>query len=222
MSPSTMVSNGRLSLGAAEARLLQSHCERLLRWDPRATARIVAGGEKFDFYAAPPFGVLTYICLPLARSSGLPIDSTISVTEILKLLQENSTEVGVEFTLPASIPGVAELAVLPPEDGWQLPITAIASDVTPMVIAAVDEFRSRAITSVDTDELAAEIWDRHGFGGLPLRVFHAARLLGLLANDSSRVAAMTRTGWKRLVTVRGQVYVRVPGALDRPSLTVVR
>ncbi len=222
MSPSTMVSNERLALGATESRLLQSHCERLLRWDPRATARLVTEDNKLGLYAAPPLGVLTYICLPLARSSEHPIDSTIPVPQILKLLQENSTEAGVEFTLPDSIPGIAELAVLPPEDGWQLPISAVSSDVAPMVMAAVDEFRSRAIASVDTDELASEIWDRHGFGGLPLRVFHAARLLGLLANDSSRIAAMTRTGWKRLVTVRGQVYVRVPGALDRPALTVVR
>jgi hypothetical protein len=222
MSPSTMVVNGPLVLGATEAKLLQSHCERLLRWDARATARIVISGNKFGLYAAPPLGVITYICLPLANSGERAIDVTIPVPQIVNLLQESATEAGVEFTLPDSIPGIAELAVLPPEDGWQLPISAISSDVTPMVMAAVEEFRSRAITSVDTDELASEIWGRHGFGGLPLRVFHAARLLGLLANDSSRIAAVTRTGWKRLVTVRGQVYVRVPGALDRPALTVVR
>jgi hypothetical protein len=74
----------------------------------------------------------------------------------------------------------------------------------------------------DADALAAEIWDEPSFGGLPLRVLHAARLLGLLAEDSSRVAAATRTGWKRLTTVRGQVFVRVPGVLDRPLLSVVR
>ena len=55
-----------------------------------------------------------------------------------------------------------------------------------------------------------------------MRVLHTARLLGMLGSDSARIAASTRTGWKRLTTIRGQIYVRVPGALDRPSLTVVR
>jgi hypothetical protein len=55
-----------------------------------------------------------------------------------------------------------------------------------------------------------------------MRVLHTARMLGMLTADSSRIAATTRTGWKRLTTVRGQIYVRVPGALDRTTLTVVR
>jgi hypothetical protein len=193
-----------------------------MRWDAGATARIVSEDGKFGLYAAPPLGVMTYICLPLARPRELKVDTTIAVSQLLNLIRDCSTSAGAEFSLPGSIPGIAELAVLPPDDGWQLPITAIASDVAPIVVAAVEEFRARAVTSVDNDALAAEIWDRHGFGGLPLRVFHAARLLGLLANDSSRIAAYTRTGWKRLVTVRGQVFMRVPSALDRPLLSVVR
>jgi hypothetical protein len=222
VSPSTLVGNEPLILGASEARLLTSHCERLMKWDAGATVRIVAEDTKLGLYAAPPLGVMTYVCLPLARPSGHAVDVTISVGHLLNLLRESSSTSGVEIALPESIPGIAELAVLPPDDGWQLPITAVASDVAPIVVAAVEEFRTRAMSSVNTDELAAEIWDRHGFGGLPLRVFHAARLLGLLANDSSRIAANTCTGWKRLVTVRGQVFVRVPGALDRPLLSVVR
>ena len=60
------------------------------------------------------------------------------------------------------------------------------------------------------------------FVALPLRVLHAARRLGFLTDDASRVTACTMTGWKRLTTVRGQVFVRTQTPTQRPDLSVVR
>jgi hypothetical protein len=90
------------------------------------------------------------------------------------------------------------------------------------VDAAVAEFRRRAPSVVDPQALAEQIWERPSFGGLPLRVLHAARRLGFLTDDASRVTACTMTGWKRLTTVRGQVFVRTHTPTQRPDLSVVR
>jgi hypothetical protein len=75
---------------------------------------------------------------------------------------------------------------------------------------------------VDSQALAESIWERHAFGGLPMRALHAARRLGFLTDDASRVTASTCTGWKRLTTVRGQVFVRAAVPTQRPDLSVVR
>ncbi|MEK9810457.1 MAG: hypothetical protein VW362_08415, partial [Candidatus Nanopelagicales bacterium] len=68
---------------------------------------------------------------------------------------------------------------------------------------------------------AEQLWDRPTFGGLPLRVLHAARRLGFLVDDGSRVTACTTSGWKRFTTVRGQIFLRTVPPGQRP-LRVVR
>ncbi len=58
-------------------------------------------------------------------------------------------------------------------------------------------------------ELVAEAtWDAPGWGGLPMRALHAARLLGFLTHPGARIETATISGWKRLVTPGGQVFVR--------------
>lgn len=208
-----------LILSEREARLLQSHLQRHRRWNDSVFVRVVAHSGDLSIYAAPPMGVLSHIHLPLAHPLVTPIDATVSVQGIGFA---DGVAGMVCLDLPESGTGPAALAVLPPREDWHLPIHGVAGDIAPTVDAAVAEFKSRSVSSVDTDALAAEIWSRPAFGGLPMRVLHTARLLGMLGADSARIAASTRTGWKRLTTIRGQVYVRVPGALDRPTLTVVR
>lgn len=208
-----------LILAEREARLLHAHLLRHRRWNDAVFVRVVARSSDLGVYAAPPMGVMSYIQLPLVHRLASPIDETVSVRDIRF---DDGAGDRVTLDLPAAGPGPAELAVLPPREEWHLPIHGVAGDVTPTVDAAVAEFKSRSVSAVDTDALADEIWSRPAFGGLPMRVLHTARLLGMLGADSARIAAATRTGWKRLTTIRGQIYVRVPGALDRPTLTVVR
>ena len=226
MSGPATIASGELLLGPHEARILRAHLDRLRRWNERSFVRIVSSAHHLGVYAAPPLGVMSHISLPLSRPGPPSMDATVPASEVSLGMGSRLDEAGVAvastLTIPTGMTGVPELAVLPPIDGWQLPIPGVAGDVMPTVEAAVAEFKARRSSVPDADALAAEIWDRPAFGGLPMRALHAARLLGLLSADSSRIAACTRTGWKRLSTVRGQVYVRVPSALDRPSLAVVR
>jgi|AntAceMinimDraft_12_1070368.scaffolds.fasta_scaffold37853_3 hypothetical protein len=228
MTRATTVSQGKLNFNDLESRLLHAHVQRLLKWNPQSLVRVVvddssdAPGEFVNIFAAPPMAVLSQVRLPLSGRAESPLDVTVLASDLTTGLDPSRRGHAITVNKLKVVPGAAELAVLPPDDGWQLPIAGVSGDVVPLVDSAVAQFRVQVQTSPDADALAADIWDEPSFGGLPLRVLHAARLLGLLAEDSSRVAAATRTGWKRLTTVRGQVFVRVPGVLDRPLLTVVR
>lgn len=219
---STTVPQQQLAIGEHEARLLRAHIERLQKWNARSVVRIVTQPDWLGIYANPPMGVLSHVQLPLTAPVSTPIDLTLLASDLIANITADSGRYRLDLDPALSVAGTADIAVLPPDDGWQLPIPGVAGDVAPMVDRAIADFRARSQTALDPDALADEIWDQTSFGGLPLRVLHAARLLGLLTADSSRVAAATRTGWKKFTTVRGQVFVRVPGALDRPTLTVVR
>ena len=214
---------GAILLGERETRLLDAHLQRHRRWNDAAHVRVVISGAdgsaRIGVYAAPPMGVISYVQLPLASSLVTSADSTVTARDIAFEPQGQGL---TSLLLPVSGPGKPELAVMPPTDGWHLPIHGVAGDVMPAVEAAIAEFKSRSVSAVDADALAEEIWARTVFGGVTMRMLHTARLLGMLGADSARIAASTRTGWKRLTTLRGQIYQRVPGALDRPNLTVVR
>ena len=209
-----------LRLPEHEGRLLGAHLDRLLSWDPRALVRIVARARALGVYAAPPMEVISFVALPLLDPVADEIDVTARAVDVRSGIVE--TGGGVELALPEAVVGDSSLAVLPPMDGWQLPIAGVSGDFVPVVDEAVAEFRKRSTSGADPQRLAQEIWERPGFGGLPLRALHAARRLGFLSDDASRVSASTCTGWKRLTTVRGQVFVRTVPPVGRPSLTVVR
>lgn len=208
-------------IGRHEARLLRAHLERLRSWDSAAQVRVLLRGGALGIFSAPPLGVLGFVALPLAGSPTAKADVTVRADALLEGIHETPAG-SAEIALPPGGPGIAELAVLPPEEGWQLPISGVSGDVLPAVEEAIAEFRARAPMVPSTEALADEIWGRTSFGGLPLRALHAARQLGFLAPDGSRVTAATCTGWKRLTTVRGQVFVRDPRALGRQHLSVVR
>jgi len=213
-----------LALPPHEGRLLTAHLDRLAAWDPRTPVRIVARARALGIYSAPPMEVLAFVALPLAESVEGELDSTTLAADLRAAIDDTG-----RVTVPPVILGDPALAVLPPSDSWQLPIAGVSGDIVPLVDSAVAEFRRRAAAASDPSpgspelqRLAQEIWDRPGFGGLPMRALHAARRLGFLSDDASRLSASTCTGWKRLTTVRGQVFVRTVPPVNRPSLTVVR
>jgi hypothetical protein len=208
-----------LVLPGHEARLLGAHLDRLIAWDPAGHVRVVARGGAIGVYAAPPMRVISFVALPLRADAVDEIDVSARTSDIRAGL---STQAEATLLLPEPAVGSPGLAVLPPAEGWQLPIHGVSGDVVPEVDAAIAEFRRRAAGVVDSQALAEQIWERNAFGGLPLRVLHAARRLGFLTEDASRVTACTMTGWKRLTTVRGQVFVRTSTPTQRPDLSVVR
>lgn len=208
-----------LVLPEHEGRLLSAHLDRLAAWDPSGHVRVVARGGAVGVYAAPPMRVISFVALPTRAPVVEDVDVSARITDVRAGLDTIS---GVtDLRLPEPAVGSAGLALLPPSEGWQLPIHGVSGDVVPEVDAAVAEFRRRASAVVDPQALAEQIWERSSFGGLPLRVLHAARRLGFLTDDASRVTACTMTGWKRLTTVRGQVFVRTYAPTRRPDLSVV-
>ena len=209
-----------LALPEHEGRLLAAHLDRLAAWDPAGHVRVVACGSAVGVYAAPPMRVISFVALPLREPVVDEVDVSARIGDVRAGLV---TTAGVtDMRLPEPAVGSPGLAMLPPSEGWQLPIHGVSGDVITEVDAAVAEFRRRAPSVVDPQALAEQIWERPSFGGLPLRVLHAARRLGFLSDDASRVTACTMTGWKRLTTVRGQVFVRTHTPTQRPDLSVVR
>lgn len=209
-----------LALPEHEGRLLAAHLDRLAAWDPAGHVRVVARGSAVGVYAAPPMRVISFVALPLREPVVDEVDVSARIGDVRAGLV---TTAGLtDMRLPEPAVGSPGLAMLPPSEGWQLPIHGVSGDVITEVDAAVAEFRRRAPSVVDPQALAEQIWERPSFGGLPLRVLHAARRLGFLSDDASRVTACTMTGWKRLTTVRGQVFVRTHTPTQRPDLSVVR
>jgi hypothetical protein len=217
---STSSALAALALPEHEGRLLAAHLDRLAAWDPAGHVRVVARGGALGVYAAPPMRVISFVALPLRVPAVDDIDVSARIADVRTGLRSES---GVtDLILPEPAVGSPGLAMLPPSEGWQLPIHGVSGDVVPGVDAAVAEFRRRASSVVDPQVLAEQIWERPSFGGLPLRVLHAARRLGFLTDDASRVTACTMTGWKRLTTVRGQVFVRTQAPTQRPDLSLVQ
>jgi hypothetical protein len=209
-----------LALPEHEGRLLAAHLDRLAAWDPAGHVRVVARGSAVGVYAAPPMRVISFVALPLREPVVDEVDVSARIGDVRAGLV--TTAVVTDMRLPEPAVGSPGLAMLPPSEGWQLPIHGVSGDVITEVDAAVAEFRRRAPSVVDPQALAEQIWERPSFGGLPLRALHAARRLGFLSDDASRVTACTMTGWKRLTTVRGQVFVRTHTPTQRPDLSVVR
>jgi hypothetical protein len=169
--------------------------------------------------------VIAFLAAPWEGDEGIDLSVTLgSVIDVMDAAAAGSGEVALDSLVPAP-PGVAALiAALPPSDGWQIPMHAIAGDLMRDVEAARDEFvaRSKGLSARAQSEIAEEIWDRQAWAGLPMRVLHAAQRLGMLRKDQSKVAAATSGPWRRFSTQRGQVFYRIPGQSARFDLHVVR
>jgi hypothetical protein len=214
-----------LSIGEPEARALVAVCRGQLRWEPGMPARVVTTERALGVFTVPPFEVLAFVAVP-ASGGAAGDDLVVPLAALCDAVESTPDRVDLDG-LPRAIvrPGPSpSLSALPPEDGWQLPIHGLSGDLVPAVEAARAEFaeRSMGLGSSGRQELADEIWSRPGFGGMPLRGLHAARALGMLGNDATRVAVATSGQWRRLSTARGQVFSYAMGPATRLALSVVR
>lgn len=207
-----------VTLAERDRRFAIAHLERILSWDPLSSVRVQVTRDALGIFAAPPLGVVTFIAVP-AAADGDDIDDVVSALVLRERLLSGET---ADLALDPTI--CSDLGLLPPRDGWQLPIPALSGDLLPMVDAAVAEYRTRTAGAppLIQQTTADEIWSRIAWAGLPLRVLHAAALMGFLTRDASRVAAATSGPWKRLTTSRGQVFVHATGAQARIGLGVIR
>jgi hypothetical protein len=197
------------SLGRREAALLRGHLDRLASWDQRAAVRLVATPHALGVYAVLPHEVISFLALPSTGDVG---DVTRSAVEVRRELGEDRPAEPIEVNLFAGdqVLGSSALADLPPSEGWQMPIHAVAEDLLRKLDDAVTELRAR---SADADSrtqqrILDEIWSRVTWAGLPMRVLHNARQLGFLVADPTRVSAATYGPWKRFATVRGQMFLK--------------
>ena len=218
-----------IRLAEPEARVLEGFCRRQLRWDATLPARVVTSAKALGVFTTPPLGVIVFVAVPTVEAvePADALDVTVPLERLAAALRFTGQS-GLDVAgLPrAMVPVGAQpsLTHLPPTNGWQLPIFGISGDLVPMVEKATAEFDARAagLSSRGQQTIADEIWDRHGFGGLPLRALHAARQLGMLTSDRAKVSAATSGPWKRLSTPRGQVFVYAAGPAARLALHVVR
>ena len=218
-----------IRLAEPEARALEAFCRRQLKWDERLPARVVTAAKALGVFTAPPLGVLVFVAVPTADpvEAVEAVDALVPLDMFANALRRDAVK-GIDIgALPRAMVRVGaspSLQYLPPSEGWQLPMFAVSGDLVPKVEDATAEFDARAagLPARSQESVAEEIWDRPGFGGLPLRALHAARQLGMIANDRSRVSAATCGPWKRLSTQRGQVFVHSTGPAARLALHVVR
>ena len=218
-----------IRLAEPEARVLEGFCRRQLRWDERLPARVITAERAVGVFTAPPLGVLVFAAVPTAEPVG-PAESAdvIVPLDLFANALRTYAQTGIDLSAlpPAIVPAGSSpnLQHLPPTEGWQLPIFAVSGDLVPMVDEATEEFEARAVhlPPKAQEAVAEEIWERPGFGGLPLRALHAARRLGMITTDQARVSATTCGPWKRFSTPRGQVFTYTSGPAARLSLHVVR
>ena len=65
--------------------------------------------------------------------------------------------------------------------------------------------------SLNAELVAEAAWDAPGWGGVPMRALHAARLLGFLNHPGAKLETATISGWKRLVTPWARFVRNVAG-----------
>jgi hypothetical protein len=208
-------------LGRDELLHLAAYLGRIIGWDERAAVRVQARGGVVGVFAPCPLDVLVLVVLPLAQPVAEPLDTTVSAGRLRDVIGD-VTRLGrdTDLTLPDAVTGSASLAVLPPTAPWSPGERGLAGDVVPSVDAAVASFRSSVPStgSFHAELVAEATWDAAGWGGLPVRALHAARLVGFLAHPGARVESATTSGWKRFVTPGGQVFVRSSAGPVRLSL----
>lgn len=217
-----------IAIAPQEARALAAIARRQLSWDDRLAARIVTTPRALGVYTVPPLGVLAFVAVPAqAADADAPhADLVVSLAALVTALEAGAVhgavlDLGALPQVPVPVTSGPSVAFLPPAADWQLPIHAVSGDLAARVDAAVREFeqRSRGLGERQQQLIADEIWDRPAWAGLPMRTLHAARRLGMLANDRAKVSAATNGEWRRLSTPRGQVFTRVAA---RPGLRLVR
>jgi hypothetical protein len=188
---------------------------RILGWDERSAVRIVQRGKVLGFYSALPMDVLAFIALPadldVVNGVETELDVTVSAGRLRDIIGDTSKlEAVTDVRIPDPVAGSPALAVLPPAGPWSSGEKGMAGDLAPVVDAAVAEFRAQVPKSgsLNSTLLAEATWDAPGYGALPMRALHAARLLGFLSHPGAHIETGNISGWKRLVSPSGQIFVR--------------
>jgi len=213
----------QVTLGATELRTVVSILEKQIEWNADIVVRVVTSPSAIAFYSAVPLGLNTFIAMPAIIGDGSPTDLITDGRGVVSLLSNSSGAVDLDRLDSLAGVNAATFAELPPSTGWQIPIHAVASDVIPIVNEAVSEFDRRSVGLGERGkaELAEEIWNRAGWGGLPIKVLYAAQRLMLIWDEPIKISAATCGPWKRLSTPRGQVLLHSVPQTGRNRMRLV-
>lgn len=213
----------QVTLGSTELRTLISILEKQIEWNSNIAVRVVTSPSAIAFFTAMPLSLHAFVAMPAKMGPGEPCDVITTGRDVVALLSNSSGLIDLD-TLEslAGVDGVS-LSELPPSQGWQIPIHAVASDVIPVVNEAVDEFDRRSVGLGERGkaDLAEEIWNRPGWGGLPVKVLYAAQRMNLIWDEPIKISAATCGPWKRLSTPRGQVFLHATGPAARTRMRLV-
>jgi hypothetical protein len=212
-----------IRLGKDELLHLAAFLGRIVGWDERAAVRVQARGGVVGIFAPCPLDVLVFMALPLAEPVDESFDTTVSAGRLRDVIGDVgrlAPDVTLAVTLPDPVTGSSSLAVLPPTTSWAPGERGMAGDVIPKVDEAVARFRASVPStgSFQGELLAEAAWDAPGWGGVPMRALHAARLVGFLTHPGARIETGTTSGWKRFSAPGGQVFVRSSAGPVRLSL----
>ncbi|KQV20597.1 MULTISPECIES: hypothetical protein [unclassified Kitasatospora] len=210
---------------ATEAADLAAFLERLLRFDRAAAVRLQAvraeQGPVLAVFGRLPLGSSGVLAVRSARLLGEDVaeaDLTVSAGQLLESIDESAAVLG----LPTPVTGPAWAGLLPPRSRWERIDATTAPAVMPELMSAVREFKQRTAeipehhrTRAALDALADEIWSRPlgAVPELPLRVAHAAYVIGFLTPDATLTAHRSGS-WLRLSAPAGSVALRTaaPGS----------
>ena len=124
-----------IDVGPEELRALLAITRRQFIWDARMPVRIVSTVSAIGLYTAPPLNVLALFAVPgvVSAPDGEPLDVVVTISSLVSELESASSSsrpLELERLSPASVPvtSVMSVAILPPTDGWQVPMTAVATE----------------------------------------------------------------------------------------------
>lgn len=213
----------QVTLGSTELRTLISILEKEIEWNPSIPVRVVTSPTAVAFFAAIPLSLHAFIAMPASIGAGAPCDVITTGREVVALLSNSSGLIDLDSLESLAGLDSVSLSDLPPSTGWQIPIHAVASDVIPIINEAASEFDRRSVGLGERGkaDLADEIWNRPGWGGLPIKVLYAAQRLNLIWDEPIKISAATCGPWKRLSTPRGQVFLHATGPAARTRMRLV-
>lgn len=208
----------------AEAVFLARYLAKLVEWDAKACVRLRRKGRVVGVYGAPPTGCISFVALPIQEEHAFDdstpdpdLDRVVSAGRLRDVLGDVShAPVGDSnrrLQIPEAVTGPTELAMLPPQQGWEVEGQIGAGVLDGGVAKALDDYRSQIDPESTAPDAAAraqrvadEIWARPIVGTLPTRGAHTAKLLGFLSNPDVNITILNNRGWTRLNSPSGQVF----------------
>lgn len=208
----------------SEAVFLARYLAKLVEWDAKACVRLRRKGRVVGVFGAPPTACITFVALPVQEDHAFDdstpdpnLDRVVSAGRLRDVLGDVShAPVGDSnrrLQIPEPVTGPPELALLPPQQGWEVLGQIEAGVLDGGVDKALADYRAQIDQNSDSPEAAAyaqrvadEIWARPIVASLPTRGAHTAKLLGFLSNPDVDVTILKNRGWTRLNSPSGQVF----------------